>query len=436
MKLVAIIISVLILSGCHTSGKLPMQSFEQKITAALDTSSVLSTGFTGLVVYDLQENKIIFSRNASRYFVPASNTKLFTLYACMKTLGDSIPGLRYLETDTSLIFWGTGDPTLLHPYFSESKTMSFLKSKSKTKKLYYSDSQSSLQHYGTGWMWDDYNDYYQAELTPFPMFGNVILIRKDSSGLKISPEMTIDQMGKKSGIKQVRRMMENNHFDFPDGLDTMATFEQEVPYKNASKINIEILEKILESKITSISTRLSKETKTLYSIPTDTVYRRMMQVSDNMLAEHLLLLCGSTIGDSISTKFSIDTMTAKYISDIPDKPAWVDGAGLSRYNLFTPMSIVTLLQKMYREYPEDKLFSLLAVGGGNGTLKHMFNAEQDAFIFAKSGSMSGVYNLSGYMITSSGKRLIFSFMNNNFNTSVSSVKKEVAQILTRIKALK
>jgi len=413
-----------------------MQSFEQKITAALDTSSVLSTGFTGLVVYDLQENKIIFSRNASRYFVPASNTKLFTLYACMKTLGDSIPGLRYLETDTSLIFWGTGDPTLLHPYFSESKTMSFLKSKSKTKKLYYSDSQSSLQHYGTGWMWDDYNDYYQAELTPFPMFGNVILIRKDSSGLKISPEMTIDQMGKKSGIKQVRRMMENNHFDFPDGLDTMATFEQEVPYKNASKINIEILEKILESKITSISTRLSKETKTLYSIPTDTVYRRMMQVSDNMLAEHLLLLCGSTIGDSISTKFSIDTMTAKYISDIPDKPAWVDGAGLSRYNLFTPMSIVTLLQKMYREYPEDKLFSLLAVGGGNGTLKHMFNAEQDAFIFAKSGSMSGVYNLSGYMITSSGKRLIFSFMNNNFNTSVSSVKKEVAQILTRIKALK
>jgi len=436
MKLVAIIIFVLILSGCHTSGKLPMQSFEQKITAALDTSSVLSTGFTGLVVYDLQENKIIFSRNASRYFVPASNTKLFTLYACMKTLGDSIPGLRYLETDTSLIFWGTGDPTLLHPYFSESKTMSFLKSKSKTKKLYYSDSQSSLQHYGTGWMWDDYNDYYQAELTPFPMFGNVILIRKDSSGLKISPEMTIDQMGKKSGIKQVRRMMENNHFDFPDGLDTMATFEQEVPYKNASKINIEILEKILESKITSISTRLSKETKTLYSIPTDTVYRRMMQVSDNMLAEHLLLLCGSTIGDSISTKFSIDTMTAKYISDIPDKPAWVDGAGLSRYNLFTPMSIVTLLQKMYREYPEDKLFSLLAVGGGNGTLKHMFNAEQDAFIFAKSGSMSGVYNLSGYMITSSGKRLIFSFMNNNFNTSVSSVKKEVAQILTRIKALK
>ncbi len=436
MKLVAIIIFVLILSGCHTSGKLPMQSFEQKITAALDTSSVLSTGFTGLVVYDLQENKIIFSRNASRYFVPASNTKLFTLYACMKTLGDSIPGLRYLETDTSLIFWGTGDPTLLHPYFSESKTMSFLKSKSKTKKLYYSDSQSSLQHYGTGWMWDDYNDYYQAELTPFPMFGNVILIRKDSSGLKISPEMTIDQMGKKSGIKQVRRMMENNYFDFPDGLDTMATFEQEVPYKNASKINIEILEKILESKITSISTRLSKETKTLYSIPTDTVYRRMMQVSDNMLAEHLLLLCGSTIGDSISTKFSIDTMTAKYISDIPDIPAWVDGAGLSRYNLFTPMSIVTLLQKMYREYPEDKLFSLLAVGGGNGTLKHMFNAEQDAFIFAKSGSMSGVYNLSGYMITSSGKRLIFSFMNNNFNTSVSSVKKEVTQILTRIKALK
>lgn len=40
-------------------------------------------------------------------------------------------------------------------------------------------------------MWDDYNDYYQAELTPFPMFGNVLLVKKDSLGLTISPEICL-----------------------------------------------------------------------------------------------------------------------------------------------------------------------------------------------------------------------------------------------------
>ena len=432
LRLVSVIMCAFWLISCGTSIKIPEQSFEQKLSTMLDTSSVLSTGFTGLVLYDLDEKKVIFRRNESRYFVPASNTKLFTLYACLRILGDSIPALRYVETDTSFTFRGTGDPTLLHPYFSESKTLDFLKSKATNKKLYYFDGHSSIKHYGRGWMWDDYNDYYQAELTPFPMFGNVLLIRKDSFGLKVSPDMSIEKMVKKSGIKRVRRNIENNHFEFPDGLDTMATFEQEVPYKNASKINIDLLEKLLETKIISIGTRMTKKTKTLYSIPSDSVFRRMMQVSDNMLAEHLLLLCGATLKDTISIEFSVDTVTSSVLSDLSHKPVWVDGSGLSRYNLFTPMSIVTLLQKMYREYPEDKLFSLLAEGGGHGTLNGMFKENKAPFIYAKSGSMSGVYNLSGYMVTSSGKRLIFSFMNNNFNTPVSKVRKEVAQILNKI----
>ena len=162
----------------------------------------------------------------------------------------------------------------------------------------------------------------------------------------------------------------------------------------------------------------------------------MMQVSDNMLAEHLLLLCGSSLKDTISTDFSIEAVSSLFLSDLSQKPVWVDGAGLSRYNLTTPMSIVTLLQKMYQEFPEEKLFSMMAVGGGQGTLNGMFNENKEPFIYAKSGSMSGVYNLSGYMVTSTGKRLIFSFMNNNFNTSISSVRKEVDYILTEIKGLK
>jgi D-alanyl-D-alanine carboxypeptidase/D-alanyl-D-alanine-endopeptidase (penicillin-binding protein 4) len=285
-------------------------------------------------------------------------------------------------------------------------------------------------------MWDDYNDYYQAELTPFPLFGNVLLVKKDSLGLTISPEISLERMIKKSGIKRVRRMMEKNYFDFPEALDTLSKYKQEVPYKDAANVNFNILEKLLNTKITKIGVKAPGESKILFSLPVDTVYRRMMQVSDNMLAEHLLLLCGASLKDTISIEFSVDTVTSSVLSDLSHKPVWVDGAGLSRYNLTTPMSIVTLLQKMYREFPEEKLFSMMAVGGGQGTLNGMFNENKEPFIYAKSGSMSGVYNLSGYMVTSTGKRLIFSFMNNNFNTSISSIRKEVDYILTQIKGLK
>ncbi|MDP5120995.1 MAG: D-alanyl-D-alanine carboxypeptidase, partial [Spirosomaceae bacterium] len=169
--------------------------------------------------------------------------------------------------------------------------------------------------------------------------------------------------------------------------------------------------------------------KTLYSLPVDTVYRRMMQVSDNMLAEHLLLLCGSTLTDTVNTQKTIDLITKKYLQDLPNAPVWVDGSGLSRYNLFTPQTNVKLLEKLHAMIPEERLFSLMAIGGKAGTLKGMYK-DKEPFIFAKSGTVSGVYNQSGYLKTKSGKTLLFSFMNNNFTSYATPVRKEVERILT------
>ena len=135
----------------------------------------------------------------------------------------------------------------------------------------------------------------------------------------------------------------------------------------------------------------------------------------------------------MDTEFAINYIQEKFLSDLPDKNKWVDGSGLSRYNLFTPRSIVKLLEKMYREFPEERLFSLLAVGGKSGTLKNSFNNEENPYIFAKTGSMSGVYNLSGYLKTKKGQTILFSFMNNNFNTSVSMQRKEVEKILKQVR---
>lgn len=81
-------------------------SYFSTLDARLDTTTVLKSGFSGLVVLDLETGKTIFNRNPEKYFVSASNTKLFTLYSCLKTFSDSMVAFRYIETDSTFTFWG------------------------------------------------------------------------------------------------------------------------------------------------------------------------------------------------------------------------------------------------------------------------------------------------------------------------------------------
>src|SRR5690606_17086705 len=101
------------------------------------------------------------------------------------------------------------------------------------------------------------------------------------------------------------------------------------------------------------------------------------------------------------------------------------------YNLFTPRSIVMLLDKILEIVPQKRLFSLLATGGKSGNLKDYFK-EEKPFIFAKTGTLSNNYCLSGFMLTKSGKLLIFSFMNNNYIIPEKVIKNEVALIIRNI----
>src|SRR6218665_2964282 len=79
----------------------------------LFADSAISQGHIGISVYDPSTNKYLYNHNADKYFIPASNTKLFSWYAGMKYLGDSLVGLRYLKTDSGTIIFPAGDPTLL-----------------------------------------------------------------------------------------------------------------------------------------------------------------------------------------------------------------------------------------------------------------------------------------------------------------------------------
>lgn len=412
----------------------PEKKVVEKTLFHLDTLTHLKTGFTGLIVSDLKTGEILYSHHADKYFTPASNTKIFSLYAALVTLGDSIPALKYVETDTTFIFWPTANPSLLHPYFNDTTAIDFLKSKSKSKSLIYADGRSNLPLYAPGWMWDDYDAYFQAELTPFPLYGNVIHLKKDSTGIKIAPKKLLFNAKRTKEAIKITRDLDRNNFEMPDNFDDWEIFEQEIPYKNASEINVQLLEDLLEDTLIIQKIPIPKsKTATFYGVKTDTILRRMMLVSDNMLADHLLLASGMILTDSLSLSNTIQLFKNLWSPALPHRLLWVDGSGLSRYNRFTPATILALLQKMHKEIPEDRLFSLFPTGGKFGTLSEQYNETTEPYIFAKTGSMTGVFNLSGYLIAKSGRKLAFSCMNNLFTSKVPDASKDVEKIIKAIR---
>src|SRR5688500_14100350 len=142
---------------------------------------------TGFVLYDPEKNKIVFDFNGSRYFTPASNTKIFTFFAALKILGDSVPALEYVQRNDSLIFWGTGDPSFLYKeVFYDSGVYHFLSSTE--GELYFSNANFHTAHCGEGWAWDDYKSGYSAERAPLPLSGNVVSVVADHNVLHVAPD--------------------------------------------------------------------------------------------------------------------------------------------------------------------------------------------------------------------------------------------------------
>ena len=94
---------------------------------------------------------------------------------------------------------------------------------------------------------------------------------------------------------------------------------------------------------------------------------------------------------------------------------------------------MNVLDKLYTMLPQERLFSIFPTGGLSGTLKNRFSGEEKPYIYAKSGSLSNNYCLSGYLLTKSGKTLIFSFMNNHFRESLSDERSRLEQMLQTLR---
>ncbi|MDN5202018.1 D-alanyl-D-alanine carboxypeptidase [Fulvivirgaceae bacterium BMA10] len=422
------LVLVLFIQSCATIGpKKLSRNIHKKIAA----SEIFDQYFLGFYLYDLSTKEVLYQKNADRYFTPASNTKLFTFYAGLKILGDSVPALKYIVKNDSLIFWGTGDPSLLHPDTLTSPTLTFLKNRS--EKLYYSDKNYAGTKFGPGWAWDDYNDSYSAEITTLPIFGN--LVRFDASGNKELPKTFPHYFEDSLQVftsyttngNLIQREVDGNQFTYFVLKDSIEK-QLKIPFKYQPEIITSFLADTLEKNISYASLPFDTLSHTLYGGSMDSLFKKMLHVSDNFIAEQILMMCSQQTLDTMDLKGIIKFVKENYLADLPDEPIWVDGSGLSRYNLFTPRTIAGLLEKIYQEMPQPRLFELMPHGGDQGTLENWYLAGKP-YVFAKTGTLRHNHCLSGYLLTDSGKTLIFSFMHNNYPFSSSITKPEMETIL-------
>jgi D-alanyl-D-alanine carboxypeptidase/D-alanyl-D-alanine-endopeptidase (penicillin-binding protein 4) len=118
------------------------------------------------------------------------------------------------------------------------------------------------------------------------------------------------------------------------------------------------------------------------------------------------------------------------LKELPQAPRWVDGSGLSRYNLFSPMDFVFLLNKMQHEFGMERVKTVFPAGG-KGTLSSYYQ-NLSSSLYAKTGSLGGVICLSGYLLTRKQRWLLFSVLVNNHQGSGAHIRKQVESFLQQV----
>lgn len=435
-----LILCSLFLISCSVSTKISKSAKRSVLNAA-----PLKTAHIGISVYDPASGKYLYNYQGDKYFVPASNTKIPTCYAAMKYLGDSLVGLRYDINGNCTTIQGTGDPTFLLPEYTSQPVLTFLNKQGNT--ICYTELSYSAAEWGNGWSWNDYDQSYMAPRSPMPVYGNIVRFNKQSAvaveadsipafDLSVSPSyfkknIVTGNVGWKNrnGFSVSRSFSDNSFFVIPDEKSIYA----EIPFTNTRTLILSLLQDTVRKAVLPYGRYKNKLPGIIHSQPTDSMLKPMMHRSDNFFAEQSLLMVSNERLGLMNDARIIDTLLKTDFKDLPQKPRWADGSGLSRYNLFTPQDFVTILNKMKNEFGMERIKTIFPTGG-EGTISSYYKADS-GYIYAKTGTLSGVVALSGFLYTKKGKLLIFSTLVNNHQASSTEVRRAVEKFIESVREL-
>ena len=430
-----------------------------------------SKGEWGLLIVDAESGETLYEQNADKYFVPASNMKLFTTALALAKLGPEFRWHTTLETRGAIsnegvlsgdvVLVGRGDPNLSNRKFPyelkeefdgpPQKALVELADALATKgvkeisgDVIGDDSYFPRERYPNGWEIDDMVWEYGAAisaivvddntvtltLTPGEQAGNPVqaAVTPATPDFTVENEVTTSAVEVKSDLTLTR-----------EPGSSLVVVKGTLPARSAPRKLVlaiqepaqtaaALLKRLLEERGVRVagvarghhdSAKFGDDPVVLaehVSVPLGDAVKLINKISQNLHTEMLLRTVARQRGAWATTddlmKPPADFYTASGIA--PGDVIQTDASGLSRHDLVTPRAVVTLLSFAQKQTWFGPYYASLPVAGADGTLEdRMKNTTAAGRIHAKTGSVEHVRTLSGFAEAPGGRRLIFSFLSNN-----------------------
>jgi D-alanyl-D-alanine carboxypeptidase/D-alanyl-D-alanine-endopeptidase (penicillin-binding protein 4) len=453
-----------------------LEEIQGKVTQYLKSRALRSSEW-GIEIVDPKNNQVLLSVNSEKTFTPASVVKVLTTATALEKLG---PDFRYktgvytngvLQADGTLagdlILVGRGDPNLLNPPGDGPSQQAFEELAGKLKaagvknvlgNIVGDDSYFEFPTGGKRWTSPEMKSFHGVPISALTVNNNVFWVQvrptryKQLVSVSLEPRssyLRIRNLGVTGRTKSRRtlyaRLIPGTRTVVVSGVlpSSYAGYGQYILIDKPAEVTAGMLKDELARN--GISLRgsvdvlhqgdVSPEHKRKWALlaeyqsaPLVRALEIINKSSQNLHAEMLLRTLGAEFSGSgteeaglqVIREFLVETgVETKGIS-------LMDGSGLSRANLLTPRFQTSLLLFLSTRPHFDLFLSTLAVSGTDGTLRNRLSSERGV-IHAKTGTLSGVSSLSGYMTTKSGRNLAFSIFA-NFRASVGRIRKTIDEI--------
>ncbi len=444
------------------------------IQALIAHSPASATAYWGIEVADASTGNMVYRSNADNFFVPASNTKVFSTALALTRLG---PRFRIATTVTAaqppdpdgnlacnLILKGAGDPSLITADLESLADQLVERGIHKIDgNIVGDDSLFPWEPYNPGWSVDDTVEGYGAPIGALTLNDNSITLHiapnppgdPTPAALVFDPPVPLFTL--ENDLQADETLPARIHYDRLPGSDRLRlwgaihrnTKDPEIvlgvddPARYAALVLLDALQR----KGISVTGKAEVHHRGAGAKPELETYpivlarhesgpliedlRLTDKTSQNLHAETYLRLVASQRAGQGSRSAGLMELKRFMDSAGIDQNEYnlQDGSGLSRLNLVTPHAMVSLLVYMAKSAYNDAWTSMLAVAGSDGTLEHrMKSKELKGRIVAKTGSLSHVTALSGYIDRKGGKRYAFSILVNNYNGPATDIRATIDKI--------
>lgn len=402
-------------------------------------SKLNETSTIAVSVKDVKTGKVVYEYNQKKLLHPASTLKVFTAFPAMEVLGSNYNYTTsfYVCNDNLYVKLGA-DPLLTSSDLKKAvKTISNLGYKN-FKNIYFDQSVTDNVEWGVGWMWDDGTNALMPKFSAYNLDGNVtnFSVLKDENGaVKITspnnaPVLNNIKTGKENKLYAVRHDWITPDLVCISGtLSNIATVK--VPTNNLQRY----FEKTLFNSLSASNIKIANRTALFAQVPQNAkklteichnssmTYDGIFKNSNNLYAENLAKIAG---GVKYNSKANLaDQLNVFY--DFWNKKGVdtaelivADASGISRNNLITTDFMTNALNKIYNDYGEDKIKSTFAKPG-EGTLDNRFLNYRGS-LYLKTGTLSNISGLTGYVVTEKGKTYSVAILIQNFTYPTRQIK--------------